>query len=300
MEPSKLISDDLLNSTPLEHHGTKGMKWGVWNAETRAKYLGGAARKISSAKTAVAKSAAKKVSEMKSSHSAKKAAKAEEKAAKKQSKADVAEQRKELGMSRARYNQLRETTLKSHDPKVVAKGMHTLTDMELDKKLDRLKKEDQIARLSSEQATRKHQEHKARSEAIKANPLYSVGMNVAGRAIKNVTKGVVDPTPGKENKSGGNDKKNTGEKEKKTGNEKPKEKKTSNEKYVDKDRVRKVVKESAVWKDQPASDRAKSAATRGERLISDGKLRAEIIDVQPVSYSSERQEKRKALPAGKE
>ena len=300
MEPSKLISDDLLNSTPLEHHGTKGMKWGVWNAETRDKYLVGAARKISSAKTALSKSAAKKVSEMKSSHSAKKTARAEEKAAKKQNKADVAEQRKELGMSRARYNQLRETTLQSHDPKVVAKGMHTLTDMELDKKLDRLKKEDQIARLSSEQATRKHQEHKARSEAIKANPLYSIGMNVAGRAIKKATKGAVDPTPGKENNSGGNDKKNAGEKEKKTGNEKSSQKKTSNEKYVDKDRVRKVVKDSAVWKDQPASDRAKSAATRGERLISDGKLRAEIIDVQPVSYSSERQEKRKALPAGKE
>ena len=35
MDPKTLISDDLLNSPVIEHHGTKGMKWGVWNAETR-------------------------------------------------------------------------------------------------------------------------------------------------------------------------------------------------------------------------------------------------------------------------
>ena len=28
-------------SKALAHHGVKGMKWGVWNAETRARYYGG-------------------------------------------------------------------------------------------------------------------------------------------------------------------------------------------------------------------------------------------------------------------
>lgn len=320
MEPTQLISDDLLNSSQLEHHGVKGMKWGVWNAETRAKYIGGSGRKLSkgvkqrssSASDAVARFAKKKLSELKSSHDEKKKAKADERAAKKQNKQDIIQQRKDLGMSKAQYNKLRETTLKSHDPKVVARGMHTLTDMELDEKLNRLKKEDQIARLSSEQQTRKHQEHKARSEAIKANPVYTIGMNVAGRAIKNISKGLVDidsdkKTKKKKNVENGAEKTESANKSPKAnaGNESASAQQKSGtgssaKSYVDSDRVRKVVRESAVRNEQVSSDTVRSAATRGERLITDGKLRAEIIDVTPVSYSSERQEKRKALPAGKE
>ena len=183
MEPTLLISDDFLNSTSLEHYGVKGMKWGKWNDETRAKYMGGKGRTISakvkelgdSGKSAVKAFADKKVSEVKASREAKK-----------ENRKQIKQQRKELGMSRAKFDKLRDTTLKSHDPRVVERGMQTLTDMELDEKLNRLRKEEQISRMASDKATRKHNENKARSEAIKANPIYSVGMNVAGRAIKKV------------------------------------------------------------------------------------------------------------------
>ena len=33
-----LVTFDDGSSAFLSHHGTKGMKWGVWNAETKAKY----------------------------------------------------------------------------------------------------------------------------------------------------------------------------------------------------------------------------------------------------------------------
>lgn len=36
-----LVTFDDGSSAYLEHHGTKGMKWGVWNEETRSKYQGG-------------------------------------------------------------------------------------------------------------------------------------------------------------------------------------------------------------------------------------------------------------------
>ena len=34
----------------LYHHGTKGMKWGVWNDETKSRYTGGKKRKKASIK----------------------------------------------------------------------------------------------------------------------------------------------------------------------------------------------------------------------------------------------------------
>ena len=310
MEPTQLISDDLLNSTPLEHHGTKGMKWGIWNAETRAKYLGGMGRKLSSgvkkraasAKNAVSAFADKKVSEVKASHAAKKQAKADAKAEAKAEQQAVKQQRKELGMSKVKYDQLRETTLSSHDPKVVAKGMHTLTDAELDKKLDRLKKEDQIARLSSDQALRKHQANKARNEAIRANPAYVLGTDVAGKALKKLSKGLLDP--GEKGKGKGKDNDKDKSKDDTDTSSNSEDKKTVKVKKVKKtsdastsESVRSAIK--VVENEYVSSTRAKSAASRGERMLSDGTLRAEIIDVQPVSYSSERQQ-RKALPSGKE
>ena len=36
-------------SEVLAHHGVKGMKWGVWNAETRARYAGTSSVKLASA-----------------------------------------------------------------------------------------------------------------------------------------------------------------------------------------------------------------------------------------------------------
>lgn len=177
----------------LSHYGVKGMKWGVWNAETRAKYAGGIGRasntmkaKLSSAggsitkgSRAAAKMVGRKASSLASSAKAsttkkieaKKAAKAEKIANRK----DIAQQRKELGMTRKQYDRLRERTLKSHDPRVVEKGMRTLTDEELNKKLIRLQTEEKISRMSTDLASRKAQAAAARNDAISRNPLVKMG-----------------------------------------------------------------------------------------------------------------------------
>ena len=285
-----MISDDLLNSTPLEHHGIKGMKWGVWNAETRAKYLGG-----------VKKFTKKKVSEAKEAHEAKQKERTEAKAAKKQAREDVKAQRKELGLTRAKYNELRETTLRSHDPKVVAKGMQTLTDAELDQKLERLKKEDQITKMYLDQTTRKHQEHKARNEAIKANPLYDIGM----KALKKATKGLIDDSKKDKKKKDDESNENQVQNESRVQNASPKKQKKQS-KGTESNRGRGVGVRGMKWKvvenEYVSSSAAKSAATRGERLLSDGTIKAqvlEVIDVNPVSTSSARSEARKALPSGR-
>ena len=86
-------------------------------------------------------------------------------------------------MTRSKYEKLREQTLKSHDPTVVAKGMHTLTDKELDAKITRLQKEETISKLSTSKETRKHNERKARSEAIQANPVYKIGKQILDKKI---------------------------------------------------------------------------------------------------------------------
>lgn len=303
MEPNQLISDDLLSSEALAHHGTKGMKWGVWNAETRAKYLGGLGRKLSSgvkkraesAKSTVSTFANKKVSDLKASHEAKKTARAEQREAEKANRKEAARQRKELGMPAIKYNQLRETTLASHDPAVIAKGMHTLTDAELDKKLDRLKKEDQISKIVTDRATRKHQEHKARSEAIQANPIYKIGAKAAGNALKSMSKGLVDINAADNKK---NDK----------GSDKAEGKKSEeSSKKVKTVKVKKKTSGGGVngmkWKvveNEPInSAKASSAVARGQRLLTDGTIRAEIIDVQTVPSNSEKQN-RKASSSGKE
>lgn len=299
MEPNQLISDDLLSSEALAHHGTKGMKWGVWNAETRAKYLGGLGRKLSSgvkkraesAKTTVSAFANKKVSDLKASHEAKKTARAEQREAEKANRKEAEQQRKELGMSAVKYNQLRETTLASHDPAVIAKGMYTLTDAELDKKLDRLKKEDQISKIATDRATRKHQEHKARSEAIQANPIYKIGAKAAGNAIKSMSKGLVDINAADNKKNDKGSGKKSEESSKKVKTVKVK-KKTSGGGVNG-------MKWKVVENEHINSAKASSAVARGQRLLTDGTIRAEIIDVQTVPSNSEKQN-RKASSSGKE
>ena len=206
-------------------------------------------------------------------------------------------------MTRKKYDQLRETTLKSHDPRVVARGMKTLTDKELDAKLERLRKEEQVSRMATDMTKRKSEASKARSEAIKANPLYGIGMNVVGRTIKSATKGAVNPS-NESGKAAKKESKNEKGKENSKSDGKPitvtPPAKNTRPDYVDHDRVRKVVRESAVLKDHINSDRAKSAASRGKRLLSDGTLKAEVIDVTPVSYSSDNQKSKMALPSAKD
>lgn len=187
---SALLECDL---DSLEHYGVKGMKWGVWNDETKAKYNGGMGRasnamkaKLSQAGSAVG-SGAKAVKRFTGKSMA--SAKAQvatmagnskaKREAKKAEKKDIAEQRKELGMTRVEYNKLRDKTLKSHDPQVIAKGMHTLTDTELKEKISRLNEEDKIVKMANERASRAAEVSKKRNEALDANPLVKVGKTVA-------------------------------------------------------------------------------------------------------------------------
>lgn len=160
----------------FEHSGVKGMRWGKWNDETKRKYGIGVkkrqlrsklAEKISSASNTAKETIVKKYND------------------EKDLRKELKVQRKQLGMSRRDFDKLRKNTLKSHDPEVVARGMHTLSDDELKEKIRRLQDEDKIAKMAS---TRK----KNRNEALSANPLVKLGSNVVEEAIKGPLKSSVN------------------------------------------------------------------------------------------------------------
>lgn len=160
----------------LAHHGIKGMKWGKWNDETRRKYgLGSLKASVLGSKLA------QRAGSAKADLSAK---------IKNKYDHDVGEykekkaRRKELGMKRSDYDKLRKETLKSHNPEIVAKGMHTLTDEELKEKIRRLQEEDKIAKMASKQKQDRYNAKKARNEAFNANPLVSFGREVVKGTVK--------------------------------------------------------------------------------------------------------------------
>ena len=170
--------DDEINS--LAHYGVKGMKWGVRNAETLRKYgLGSAKKAASSVKNQLTSAVSSATSGIKAKMNASKQSRVAKREAIRQNKAELKAQRKELGMSRKDFDKLRETTLKSHDPSVVAKGMHTLTDDELKSKIKRLQEEDKIAKMAVSREKSKHEIHQARNEALNKNPLVQVGKSAA-------------------------------------------------------------------------------------------------------------------------
>lgn len=109
------IDDD---KVALEHYGVMGMKWGVRKDGKPQGYQYG-----------------KEGKSKKSSRAEAKAASAKAKAAKENA-------------------QLREAALKSHDPEVVAKGMHLLTDDELGMKIKRLAEEHKIDNIRYENKQR--------------------------------------------------------------------------------------------------------------------------------------------------
>lgn len=129
----------------LLHYGRKGMKWGVWNAETAARYAGGTGRKRVSKgddSDGIGSILIKRAANSVSTRLAKRRA--------------VSIRREELGIksrkARKAFDKLREETLASTDPEVVAKGMRTLTDSELGEKIARMEKESAVMKLANEQA----------------------------------------------------------------------------------------------------------------------------------------------------
>lgn len=175
------FAESMNDQNAIEHHGTKGMKWGVWNDETKRKYGIGVRTKAKfaggaeAAKVVLSRAAAK----INAKAETRKAARASAKAARKQQQAELKAQRKELGMTRKEFDKLRDTTLKSHDPKVIARGMHTLTDEELKNKLRRLQEEDKITKLSYSKQKQEYEVKAARNKAISNNPIVSIGQDVA-------------------------------------------------------------------------------------------------------------------------
>ena len=207
----------------LEHHGVIGMKWGVHNDETKRKYGELPTGKIASALKAKTDTSVKPesslvkrgVNALKQKREEHKQAKAEEKRkaaeaieASKKREAEDAEIKRKYGMTREQYDALREKTLNSHDPRVVAKGMRVLTDDELKSKITRLEQE---GKIKSAAAKARKEEAEARTAELnrkKQTLPYKLGEIAAKSAtnaiVSSVTKNAIGPIASEVSKSLGN------------------------------------------------------------------------------------------------
>lgn len=186
----------------LAHHGVKDMHWGIWNDETKRKYgvLGSSSSRAKKAgdtsvdaKPDRPESATTKPSLVQRGKNAidnkrqqKKEAEAEEarkaaeaEALQKAKAAEEAEIQRKYGMSKQDYEALREKTLNSHDPRVIAKGMHVLTDDELVGKINRLEKEQQVKSLATKSAQEAASQKKADFEKRQQSLAYKIGSDAA-------------------------------------------------------------------------------------------------------------------------
>lgn len=181
----------------LEHHGTLGMKWGVWNSETAARYLGKAGNY---AKRAISRAATKQKEKLDAARAKQKEASEKRKNERQEASIRKQEQkqfdkqtRKTYHLSAKEYNRLRETTLNSNDPSVVRKGMHLLTDKELDDKISRLEREAKIVRLATDKEKADAKVKQERREARQKTLGYKVAKEAGTLTINTLNKNVLDP-----------------------------------------------------------------------------------------------------------
>lgn len=154
----------------LAHYGVPGMKWGVRNAETLARYARDAGGRMRKKMASVAGEAFQNL----------KVKRANRKEAKRLAK-EAGTSRK----ARREFVKLRKETLRAHDPDKVAKGMHTLTDMELDTKIKRLEAEEKVRKLAKtkkdnaiDTATKQENYKKAKKERRNSGFAASVAKDI--------------------------------------------------------------------------------------------------------------------------
>lgn len=136
------FSDD--RSEWLEHHGVKGQKWGVRNKDTLRKYAGPIGRSIKGKFDKFNKNRPHPLNNVKNELARRSAAnKQSSDMAKAYAGGKYAHPKKYKA-----FMETRAQTLRAHDPELVAKGMHTLTDSELKDKISRLEQEKKIRDLA--------------------------------------------------------------------------------------------------------------------------------------------------------
>lgn len=176
----------------LAHYGVMGMKWGVRNAETQRKYAGASGRSktkkvanraLTATGRVIRTGAGKAVGRVTAAH---------------RNRKEVKALAKSVGTTRRgmkEFKKLRTQTLRAHDPELVERGMHTLTDSELNLKLTRLNTEKQVRDLAASKRnsvldTQKKAEEvkKARKERKNASlgatlikTTYNATVNYAGK-----------------------------------------------------------------------------------------------------------------------
>ena len=200
----------------LSHHGVKDMHWGVWNDETKRKYgvLGPKGRKTNVDSPPIPKSDSPKqakpslVERGKNAINQKRQAKQDAKEAERKRIADEeaaaiaaskrdSEIRSKYGMSANEYDKLRNVTLNSHDPVVVAKGMKLLSDDELTAKIQRLEQEGRIKSLAETQKKQVSEARRAELQRKQQSLPYRLGESAAktitGTVVNNITKNTIGP-----------------------------------------------------------------------------------------------------------
>ena len=273
--------------TVLAHHGVLGMKWGKHNEETMRKYgeLGPKTERKTSASDTASDSTKKPslakrgFEAIKKNRQAKKDAKAAEEQRIKEQKQEEEEFISKYGMTKEKYEAVREATLNSHDPQVVAKGMHLLTDEELRAKIERLETEEKLQGIANREKQAKIANKKAELDQKKQTLPYRLGERAANAivdtAVNKITQNAVAPIASAAGKALGD----SGAKAIEALKKSLPEQKETVQKAIDdtKEEIREIKQETATKREQAAarkeaartiSDRSKIESSYGETLYS--------------------------------